>query len=205
LDIFTENLPKDLVGKFDIVHVRLFLLVVRNNDPVPILRNLLKLLKPGGYLHWQEYETSNTEVVTAVSGEGAVVAPAMTALHRLTTGGGKEAQGEEGDEVFRNLSWVSTFPELFGNDNKHKENGIDADLISQNVTAVPTHLLPLAQEIGFLGAREYASALKAGQTDLAEKFDRVIGDAEVECWEALKRGAAIRSGMVTWVVRKHEA
>lgn len=43
LDIF-EPLPEELVGKYDIVHVRLFLCVVRNDDLVPVLTNLLKML-----------------------------------------------------------------------------------------------------------------------------------------------------------------
>jgi SAM-dependent methyltransferase len=213
LDVFEENLPEDLLGKFDIVHVRFFLLVVRENDPRPILRNLLKLLKPGGYLHWQEYDTSRTEVVAAPGGKdgeeggnGGKIAPAMNALHQLTTGGGRgnqnESEGGKTDKVFQNLSWVSTFPQFFGE--KHGGDGIDAELIEQVTTTVPNHLLPLAQEIGFLGAREYASALKGGQPALAEKFEGVIGAAEEECWNGLARGAAIRSEMVTWIVRKRE-
>lgn len=212
LDVFEENLPEDLVGKFDVVHVRLFLLVVRENDPRPILRNLLKLLKPGGYLHWQEYDTSKTEVVTAAiggdgkEGEGGSIAPAMNALHQLTTGGAQKSQsaseGGRTEKVFQNLSWVSTFPQLFID--KQNGDGIDAELVEQISTTVPNHLLPLAQEIGFLGAREYASALKSSQPALAEKFEGVIGAAEEECWNGLARGAAIRSEMVTWIVRKRE-
>ncbi len=43
LDVFSP-IPDDLVGKYDIVHVRLFVLVVRNDDPTPILRNLTSML-----------------------------------------------------------------------------------------------------------------------------------------------------------------
>ena len=42
-DIYSA-LPADLVEKYDIVNVRLFLCVVRNNDPLPVLKNLLKML-----------------------------------------------------------------------------------------------------------------------------------------------------------------
>ncbi len=41
-DVTTET-PLDLLGQYDVVHVRLFIFVVRN-DPVYILRNLMKLL-----------------------------------------------------------------------------------------------------------------------------------------------------------------
>ncbi len=43
LDIYLP-LPEALVEKYDIVNVRLFVSVERDNDPVPILKNLLKIL-----------------------------------------------------------------------------------------------------------------------------------------------------------------
>lgn len=42
-DIFS-TLPADLVGKYDVVHVRLFVCIVKNDDPVFMLTNLIKLL-----------------------------------------------------------------------------------------------------------------------------------------------------------------
>lgn len=38
------DLPNELVGKYDIVHVRLFLLIVRNNDPMPLLKKFVQML-----------------------------------------------------------------------------------------------------------------------------------------------------------------
>ena len=43
LDIF-QDVPIELEGQFDVVHLRAFLAVVKNNDPTPILQNLIKLL-----------------------------------------------------------------------------------------------------------------------------------------------------------------
>ena len=42
-DIFREP-PKEFVEAFDIVHVRLITLVIKNNDPCRIIANLRKLL-----------------------------------------------------------------------------------------------------------------------------------------------------------------
>lgn len=39
----TAEVPSDLVGQFDIVNLRLFGLVIRE-DPAPVLRNLIKML-----------------------------------------------------------------------------------------------------------------------------------------------------------------
>ena len=43
LDIF-EPIPKTLIGQCDIVHVRLFMLVIQNDDPRPMLGYLVRLL-----------------------------------------------------------------------------------------------------------------------------------------------------------------
>ncbi|KAI4863270.1 hypothetical protein F4820DRAFT_450133 [Hypoxylon rubiginosum] len=69
-DIFQEP-PARFMGYFDVVHVRLITVVVRNNDPQPVLANLTKLLKPGGYLQWDEVDTigSSTKVVSGRAGE----------------------------------------------------------------------------------------------------------------------------------------
>ncbi|KAK3167473.1 hypothetical protein OEA41_010600 [Lepraria neglecta] len=42
-DIFGE-IPDELVGKFDVVHIRVFLCVIKRNDPEPLLKNLIKML-----------------------------------------------------------------------------------------------------------------------------------------------------------------
>lgn len=43
LDIY-EPLPDKYVEKFDVVHLRLICAAIRDGDPLPILRNLLKML-----------------------------------------------------------------------------------------------------------------------------------------------------------------
>ena len=42
-DVF-ENPREDLVGAFDVVHVRLITLVIKNGDPSRVIQNLCKLL-----------------------------------------------------------------------------------------------------------------------------------------------------------------
>ena len=39
-----KPVPEELKGKYDIVHVRLFLTVVKNDNPLPILENLMEML-----------------------------------------------------------------------------------------------------------------------------------------------------------------
>ena len=48
LDAFS-SLTQDLVGKYDIVHLRLFIVLIKHNDPVPLLRNLISMLSKDSY------------------------------------------------------------------------------------------------------------------------------------------------------------
>lgn len=85
-NLFDEP-PQDLEGRFDVLHVRLIILVIRDNNLVPIIQNLLKLLskcsptsdpaqsvsvpanfffwalEPGGYLQWDEMNTKDSSFI----------------------------------------------------------------------------------------------------------------------------------------------
>ncbi|KAJ0114058.1 hypothetical protein J7T55_007892 [Diaporthe amygdali] len=52
-DVNTD-LPPDLDGVFDIVHVRFLSFVLLNDDAPAVVKKLFKMLKPGGYLQWGE-------------------------------------------------------------------------------------------------------------------------------------------------------
>lgn len=46
--------PAELLGSYDVVHVRLVLYAMRAGDWEPVARNLAALLRPGGWLLWEE-------------------------------------------------------------------------------------------------------------------------------------------------------
>ncbi|KAI2602805.1 S-adenosyl-L-methionine-dependent methyltransferase [Hypoxylon sp. NC1633] len=50
------DVPDDLVGVYDVVHARNFVFVVKNDEIEHVLANMMKILKPGGYLQWGESE-----------------------------------------------------------------------------------------------------------------------------------------------------
>lgn len=49
-DVYEDDLPAELRGVYDIVHVRFFLCVIRDGDPRPLLRNLLMMLSMFDFL-----------------------------------------------------------------------------------------------------------------------------------------------------------
>ncbi|KAF6222573.1 hypothetical protein HO133_000618 [Letharia lupina] len=52
-DCFKE-FPAEFVEQYDVVHARFWLCLVNNPDAPVLLKNLMSLLKPGGYLQWFE-------------------------------------------------------------------------------------------------------------------------------------------------------
>ncbi|OTA99274.1 hypothetical protein M426DRAFT_16569 [Hypoxylon sp. CI-4A] len=62
-------LPETLLEQYDIVHIQLFHLAVHNNDPAPIIRNLVKLLKPRGYISWGEMDYSSFKIMRTEEGK----------------------------------------------------------------------------------------------------------------------------------------
>ncbi|OTA92249.1 hypothetical protein M434DRAFT_396604 [Hypoxylon sp. CO27-5] len=75
-----DDVPEDLVGTFDIVNVRLIVFVIEE-DPVPVLRSLLKLLKPGGYLQWCEIDLESQHIETIAPG---IPTDCLEAVQKLT-------------------------------------------------------------------------------------------------------------------------
>lgn len=81
-DLFASALPPDMVERYDIVHLRNMLLVVKDNDPRPALVNLLKMLsepptllhaahgapltlaEPTGHIQWGELDLSARQTLT---------------------------------------------------------------------------------------------------------------------------------------------
>lgn len=54
VDILSKTLPADAVGTFDVVHIRAFSSIIINNDTTGVLATALAMLKPGGWLQWDE-------------------------------------------------------------------------------------------------------------------------------------------------------
>ncbi|KAL8649108.1 MAG: hypothetical protein Q9226_005715 [Calogaya cf. arnoldii] len=61
---FVSEPPISLQGKFDIVHIRLIGITI-DHDPTPAMRNIAKLLKPNGYLQWEEMDLTQSIIATA--------------------------------------------------------------------------------------------------------------------------------------------
>ncbi|KAI0451151.1 S-adenosyl-L-methionine-dependent methyltransferase [Xylaria acuta] len=52
-DVFSP-FPFELLGKFDLVHARFLVSLLKMEDWVPVARNLMTLLKPEGWILWED-------------------------------------------------------------------------------------------------------------------------------------------------------
>ncbi|KAH8901368.1 S-adenosyl-L-methionine-dependent methyltransferase [Thozetella sp. PMI_491] len=102
--------PENLLGQYDVVRIQRFHVAVHNNDPRPIIRNFISLLKPGGWIQWAEMDYSRWEVIRTK--EGKDVEDSWTPLLEMvgTLGGTKPNWALD--------DWPIRLPELF------EENGL---------------------------------------------------------------------------------
>ncbi|KAF2962934.1 hypothetical protein GQX73_g10636 [Xylaria multiplex] len=74
-----QAVPAALLEKYDIVHIRLLSFVLQDDEIPSVLQNVIKLLKPGGYLQWEEPDVSSFRI------EKTQVTNSTEALKRLLT------------------------------------------------------------------------------------------------------------------------
>lgn len=98
---FFDAPPAELAGTFDVVHMRLVAVVVMDQDPEKILKNVKMLLsklsqlpsimlpytnelepEPGGYIQWEEHYTADANVISA-SGDVTTEYPGLTGMRDL--------------------------------------------------------------------------------------------------------------------------
>ncbi|KAL2832767.1 S-adenosyl-L-methionine-dependent methyltransferase [Aspergillus pseudoustus] len=100
LDIL-KPLPDELRGVYDVVCIRYFGVLIRDNDPGFVLRNLVDMLKPGGYIQWVEADIYNQRVVT--SAHSTLAGPTTLEQHLEPWRGYLDASGLRYD-------WLKTLP-----------------------------------------------------------------------------------------------
>jgi SAM-dependent methyltransferase len=189
LDVFEDPLPEEHVGCYDVIHIRLFVFVIASGNPLPLLKNLIRLLKPGGWLQWQEYDNSELRTMTAY--------PELqpTALKAVLD----EFKALQ-SKVTTTANWVHDFHEKVG------KAGVGAELVAHERTWTAQEALMTWQDCAFLGLREWCDAIRRqgeGMVSIAERLEGMTAEAEKECIES-GRGVLIDGQYVTWVIRKQE-
>ncbi|CZT23716.1 uncharacterized protein RCC_09430 [Ramularia collo-cygni] len=98
----THDVPPELEGQYDLVHIRLFAFVLLNDDLPGVLERLAKLLKPGGYLQWDEPDIASFRIETTDS------TISTEALKQLV-------ERMQPQDVRFSPTWIARLPDLFKN------------------------------------------------------------------------------------------
>ncbi|KAJ5734486.1 hypothetical protein N7493_003272 [Penicillium malachiteum] len=95
-----SDVPEDLTGVYDIVHVRLFSFILKNEHIKTAMDNLVKLLRPGGYIQWSEPDIPSWRIRTTGPDKKT---EALTKLMNIS---------QRRDERFK-PTWTARLPEIF--------------------------------------------------------------------------------------------
>lgn len=177
-DAFAD-LPEHLIGKYDILHIRLFLLIVQNNDPMPLLKTFIQMLKPGGYIQWAEYDLASRYIVHAQSSNSSAN---LTAAIDAPTGL---------NDTRMHPKWVADLPRTF------REGGL-IDVFEHRKGTDLTHLL-LHNDVILLALEEMSyRALDRLGDGKGQALRESLIKADLEC----RKGVAINQDRVTVIGRR---
>ncbi|KAI9678377.1 MAG: hypothetical protein M1822_008023 [Bathelium mastoideum] len=146
-----EDLPSDAIAKYDVVHIRLLVLAMQKHDLHPVVQKLYAMLKPGGYLQWDDLNNIDMHVRKV---DSALETPALEQLREVCYSNGKH-------------DWILDIPRSMA------ENGFkDVDMYHftdrlELARAVnDQHLMTMEEFVGTLS--------KAGEKDAVNAFRKVI-------------------------------
>ncbi|KAF9883289.1 hypothetical protein FE257_003780 [Aspergillus nanangensis] len=159
-----EDVPPELEGKFDLVHIRLLVLVLSNVEIHKPLANFLKLVKPGGYIQWDDVDCINIHVKKA---DGSLDASALEELRVACYSNGRH-------------NWIMDLPQLLTSKGFQLSKLHWYDERMELVRAFnDQHLMTM---------EEFADQLmRTGQQAGAARFRHLIAHSYEECL----RGAAL--------------
>lgn len=160
---FSEEPPSSLCGKFDIVHIRLIGVAIAH-DPSPAIKNIAMLLKPNGYLQWEEMNSAQSIIATPND------TTKTEALHRMNNW--MMAQGQS--------TWVPRIAETLNTNGFHNAQRYDVEL--------DMSLLKFYTNIHVSVWAEIASGLPEGEGK--DEFARTVAEVEEEVKQGVGYGRA---------------
>ncbi|RAH61361.1 hypothetical protein BO85DRAFT_435635 [Aspergillus piperis CBS 112811] len=149
-DLFTP-VPQQLQEQYDLVHVRLLVLILSGLDPIPVIQRFFQLVKPGGYLQWDELDCANLCIKKV---DPSIAAPALEEIRVVSHADGRH-------------DWALELPRLL------------AEVGFQKVTIdhydEPPEMVRAFNDLHLLTMEEFATRL-AGQTQhkAAMRFTQLI-------------------------------
>ncbi|KAL8728581.1 MAG: hypothetical protein Q9166_005314 [cf. Caloplaca sp. 2 TL-2023] len=162
--------PSELYGIYDVVHIRYLIAGMEPDDWEPVLCNMLKLLKPGGAIQWEEPALSQ---VQHLRGQPNSTTATMTKLSLHFRSGPLQQRFSHG--------W-STLPAIMG---KHGLR-VETDIVSSDRVVETRRALTENGLVALLGFERMMAARQApgavSTTQIEEMERRAIIEIESGCY-----------------------
>ena len=170
------------MGKYDLVHVRAMVLVVNRDTVRPFLRKVLKMLKPGGYIQWEDADVMAKHVKyprsDGVESAGTPAAPALEALAAQT-------------RALAQQDWLYSLPELL-----REEEFVEVSLTKYGD---PDYLVRAFNDVNMLVVEEFARKMEGlGKSEEA----RGLSERVVQASREAEGGPGLSTPRVCCVGRK---
>lgn len=149
--------PSELENRYDVIHIRLVVLAVDNGDPARIIENVYKMLKPGGYLQWDELSCVGLRVKKA---DEALPTPGLDRLLDMCYSNGRH-------------NWTVEVPRFLTAQGFEDAQQYWFDDKTDMIRAMNEQHLLTMEEFGI-------SLMRAGKRDAAASFFDVIKQAYAE-------------------------
>ncbi|KAK2617041.1 hypothetical protein QQS21_000135 [Conoideocrella luteorostrata] len=159
-----SDVPEDLIGVYDLVHIRNFSFVLKDNEIKRVMENLLMLLKPGGYLQWAEPDMASFRIEKTRPENKA---EALTELIRIS----------QGQDARLSPTWVSNLP------NQFQEGGFEQ--VQADTRNAPGYMALAMHECNLI--IHELLVRKTKNTTVKQELTRLIPEAAQEtrdgsCW-----------------------
>ncbi len=179
-----EPFPAALHEQYDLVHVRLLVLGLKPADWQPIAQNIMALLRPGGYLVWEEVDTANFRGVP----ETSAVAQVMNRMLRFSRARGQTVPYPLGlHELLASVGYEDAHQQAFkGSDYWETDPVLTKNLQFSIYTIAASYLQGIVESGGFedIQTKEDAVRLTA---QVKECLDSGAGKGDSCYWRTMAR------------------
>lgn len=153
-----DPVPKEYLGAFDVVHLRLTVVWIIDQDKDKLIRNLLSMLKPGGFLQWSE-----------VSNPPLLIHEANGEVHPGIPKAWERCMRISG--MLPEFEWLSRLPQILHNYDV-------TDTADFRAKPSRTVLLGQRQALEWTMREIYESMIKAGVPDAEKEYELSLKEAE---------------------------
>ncbi|KAL8817545.1 MAG: hypothetical protein Q9223_003647 [Gallowayella weberi] len=198
-----EPVTPELVEAFDVIHLRALCVVVKGGDPSVLIENVAKMLKPDGYIQWDDFDpdtfiTYSPSLSISKTSSDEIIKTWANYAKQLDLHfeyGGPSLPPEEAQCCTSNLldRWLSTLPSLL------KKVGIST-LQTQRFSYPSSKLRKAATDNWMMALEETMFVIlnRSGEEDEKERFRKLL----TETVEETKAGVGMWIDFLSVIGRK---